>query len=362
VKLARSLGLNYMVPAAWAQRPIDQVLERIEVLIADNRVENPAIRKAVLGGVEQPKIMLSDLAAEYEATQKTALSKMSADQQRKWKATKKRAAEILIEQRGDKAIQDLTREDALGYVDWWEQRVVADGLKANTANKNISHIAGMIRAVSKRHQLKLDNVFAGTRIQGVKDGSRAPFTTKFICETILADGALADLNDEARDIVLVVMQTGARPSEIANLTASRIMLDADIPHIRIEAEGRLLKTDSSERSIPLVGMALEAMKRHGSGFPRYHDKGSQLSATLMKHFRKHKLLPTPKHSVYSFRHSFKDRLRAAEAPEELIDQLMGHANAKPKYGAGYDLQVLRKYLEAVALTQAERPGIKASAA
>jgi hypothetical protein len=35
-------------------------------------------------------------------------------------------------------------------------------------------------------------------------------------------------------------------------------------------------------TIPLVGLALEAMKRHPNGFPRYFDKGSNLSAALMK--------------------------------------------------------------------------------
>ena len=170
----------------------------------------------------------------------------------------------------------------------------------------------MIKAVDKRLQLRLDNVFAGTRIEGGRDGKRASFTTEHVKDHILAPGALDGLNDEARDVIFVVMETGARPSEIANLTKSRIMLDAKEPYIRIAGEGRLLKTEHSERDIPLVGMALDAMKRHPNGFPRYLDKGSNLSATLMKHFKKSGLLPTPKHSVYSFRHSFKDRLKAVQ--------------------------------------------------
>jgi integrase len=350
VKLARSLGLDYLTPSDVAQRPISEVLTRIETLLADGRIENPAIRKAVLGGVEKPKVMLADLFTEYEATQKTALSKMSADQARKWTSAKKRAVEILIERRGNKALQDLTREDAVAYADWWEERVIIEGISASSANKNISHITGMIKAVDKRLQLRLDHVFAGTRIEGGRDGKRPPFAVDYIRNTILADGALNGLNDEARDVVYIVMETGARPSEIVNLTKARIVLDANIPHIRIQAEGRLLKTDHSERDIPLVGLALEAMKRHRNGFPRYFDKGSNLSAVLMKYFKSRELLPTPKHSVYSFRHAFKDRLKAVEAPEELIDELMGHSTGKPKYGDGYGLKLKRKYIQAIALT------------
>src|SRR5262249_9864703 len=123
-----------------------------------------------------------------------------------------------------------------------------------------------------------------------------------------------------------------------------------IPHIKIAAEGRLLKTEHSERDIPLVGRALEAMRRHREGFPRYFDKGSSLSATLMKHFDKRGLLPTAKHKVYPCRHSFKHRLKAVEAPEELIDEMMGHRTDKPKYGDGYGLALKLKYLQAIAFT------------
>ena len=243
----------------------------------------------------------------------------------------------------------MTRDDALSYADWWEDRVIIEGLDAGTANKNISHISGMIRAVNKRHDLRLDDVFAGTRIGGGKDGSRKPFDVDFITNVILADGQLANLNGEARDVVYTLIETGARPSEIINLRQHCIVLDAPIPHIRIVAEGRILKTEQSEREIPLVGMALDAMRRHPNGFPRYLDKGSTLSATLMKHFRTHNQLPSDKHSVYSFRHSFKDRLKSVEAPEELIDEIMGHKTAKPKYGDGYGLKLKLKYLQAIEL-------------
>jgi integrase len=350
VKLARSFGLDYQQPSVWAQQPIIDVLTRIETAITDRRIENPGLRKAILGGVPKPEIRLSSLFTEYEATQRTKNSKMSPDQLRKWTNAKKRAVEILIEQKGDKALHELTRDDALSYTDWWEDRIVSGEVNAGTANKNISHIGGMIRAVTKRLQLRLDNVFAGTRIEGGRDGSRKPFELDFIRNTIMADGQLAELNDEARDVVYVVMETGARPSEIINLSKARIVLDAPTPYIRIKAEGRLLKTEHSERDVPLVGIALEAMQRHPNGFPRYFDKGSNLSATLMKHFKKHDLLPSEKHSIYSFRHSFKDRLKAAEAPEELIDEMMGHSIDKPKYGDGYGLKLKLKYLQVIALT------------
>ncbi|WP_445222142.1 hypothetical protein ACKWRH_20940 [Bradyrhizobium sp. Pa8] len=352
VTIARSHGLDYLAPVEAAQRQIEELLSRIETLKIGERRTDVATVDAVLGAVDKPRVMLSDLFTEYEKTQQTPLSKMSPNQKRKWTSAKKRAVEILIEQRGDKALQDITRADAVAYADFWEARTIAEGISASSANKNISHIGGMIRAVDKRLKLGLDSVFSGTRIEGGRDGSRAPFTVDHIRNVILAPGALDGLNDEARDVIYVVMETGCRPSEIVNLSKGRIVLDGDVPYVRIEAEGRLLKTEHSERDIPLVGLALEAMKRHRSGFPRYHDKGSSLSATLMKHMKARKLLPTDKHSVYSFRHAFKDRLKAAECPEEMVDELMGHATGKPKYGDGYGLKLKARYIQSIALTPA----------
>jgi hypothetical protein len=75
--------------------------------------------------------------------------------------------EILIERTGDKALHQFIRDDALAFADWWEERVITEGIGAGTANKDITHIGGMIRAVNKRLKLGLDDVFAGTRIEAV---------------------------------------------------------------------------------------------------------------------------------------------------------------------------------------------------
>jgi hypothetical protein len=54
------------------------------------------------------------------------------------------------------------------------------------------------------------------------------------------------------------------------------------------------------------------------------------------------------HTVYSLRHSFKDRLIAAEAQDSLIDSLIGHDTYKPKYGKGPSLELKLKYLQRIA--------------
>jgi integrase len=145
---------------------------------------------------------------------------------------------------------------------------------------------------------------------------------------------LDGLNEDARYVLYIVADTGLRPSEVVNLQENAIVLSTPILYVSILPDGRRLKTSDSRREIPLVGAALAAMKKRPSGFPRYRDKSSNLSATLNKYLWENGLRPTKDHTVYSLRHSFKDRLIAVEAPDSLIDSLMGHKTYKPKYGKG----------------------------
>lgn len=166
----------------------------------------------------------------------------------------------------------------------------------------------------------------------------------------MADGALAALNDEARALVYLIVDTGMRLSEAASLTAETIILDHDVPHVQIRPIGRKLKTTQSARDIPLVGCTLAVMRQRAEGFPRYADKAASLSAVVNKYLATHDMLPTDKHSLYSLRHTFEDRLTAVEAPEKLIAALMGHKYSRPKYGAGPSLAQKREWLEKIAFT------------
>lgn len=124
------------------------------------------------------------------------------------------------------------------------------------------------------------------------------------------------MNEEAQGILLAMIETGMRPSEICGLEKDDIVLDAEIPHVKIRQKSyRRLKTSYSQRDIPIVGISLTAFQSNGAGFPRYRDRSSQLSALVNKVLRGRKMLPTDNHSLYSIRHSFQDRLTAADMPD-----------------------------------------------
>lgn len=159
------------------------------------------------------------------------------------------------------------------------------------------------------------------------------------------------MNEEERAVVMVMINTGARPSEIINLRRKHIMLDAPIPFIRVRPGDRVLKTAFSDRDIPLVGISLEAMRQFPDGFPHYRDKGDTLSAAVNAYFSDHGLRETDSHTLYSLRHGFKDRLRSVETPDELKDELMGHDTKKSKYGNGHGVDLKWKYIQLIALAR-----------
>jgi integrase len=213
----------------------------------------------------------------------------------------------------------------------------------------------MLKEMSIRHRLNLPDIFKSLRLKGETDRQRMPYDTNFIQNRLLAEGALAGLNEDARLVLYVVADTGLRPSEVVNLREDTIILDTSIPYVKVLPDGRRLKTEDSRREIPLVGTALAAIRKRPEGFPRYRDKSSNLSATLNKYLFENGLRPTKDHTVYSLRHSFKDRLVAAEAPDSLIDSLMGHKTYKPKYGRGPSLELKLKYLQQIAFKPPASP-------
>ena len=227
-------------------------------------------------------------------------------------------------------------------------------MQKGTANRDIDNLNKMIRTIFQRDRIDQDVPFAGTRISGGYTGQRTAYLPKFVQDEILKEGVFDDLNEEARRVVYLIVETGLRLSEACNLTRETIILDAEVPHIIALPDGRRMKTRQSQREIPLVGVALEAMKLSPNGFPRYREKADTLSALMSKAFKARKFNLTEKHSLYSLRHTFEDRLIAVETPEKVVASLMGHAYSRPRYGLGPSLAQKHKWLSDIAFRAPSR--------
>jgi len=343
-----SLGLRYLPAAALMNGSWEEVARRMDALKDNGLGHEPKAAAAVLGATST-RVALSTLVAEFEKDQRVQLAKYSPDQLRRWRNGKHRAiANLKQVLGGDRYIDEITRQDALDFRDWWSARIVAGDVKIDSANKEFGIISRMLHVLNRSRRLGLELVFKELAIEGGGYEPRTPYTVEFVQSKILADGALNGLNDEARHIVYVCAETGLRPVEVVNLSRNTIRLDGDVPHILVKPEARVLKTDYSNRHFPLVGVALQVMKKNPEGFPAYFDKSPTLSAAVNKFLKANNLRPTDRHSLYSLRHTFEDRLTAAEPPEKIQAYLMGHKYDRPKYGGPPSLEQLHGWLDKIA--------------
>lgn len=351
-------GFKYIPAANLAQSAeLEEIVSRIEGVekVADGGkrlVLNEA--EALLGGAPAPPVLISEAFDIYctEIASDELIGK-SETQRRAWRKTKNRGVQYLIDVIGDKPILSLTRQDGQAYYNWWRERLEdkpgRKALSGNTANRDIGNVRKLYFEYCKYiGEEDRANPFRNLSFKDKHKADVPPFEDEWVRARILVPGCLAGVNDEARHIVYALIETGCRPGEISNLMPEDIILNHDVPHIRIRPKkNREIKTDASVRDIPLLGISLEAMRKFPNGFPRYRDKPDLLSANLMKAFKVRRLFPTPDHKIYSFRHSFEKRMLEAGIDHDLRLTLMGHTNKRPAYGDGGSLAYRRDELSKI---------------
>jgi len=352
---AMACGFRYRpVEQLTGEQHLEDVVRRLVALNdRGNAVvdEQPEQVEALLGGVEEPRVTVSEALDIYfdEIAIDDQYGKSDA-QVYQWRKVKRLSISYFIEQVGDLALVDITRDHALAYHRFWSDRVRgASGskpVKPNTANRHIGNIRLLYGAYFKHvGEETRQNPFRNLFFKAKSRSEVPAFPDDWVRGRILAPGALIGLRAELQLITYLLIETGCRPSEIINLRPEDLHLDCAVPYISIAPrQKREIKTESSIRDIPLVGVALEAARRSPKGFPHYHDRGELFSANMMKAFRARKLFPTDAHVIYSFRHAFEQRMQEANIDYALRCLLMGHRNTRPSYGDGGSMAYRRDEL------------------
>lgn len=343
--IARGKGFRYLPMSDVAELPLEDLLRRVEAL---QRQDGKAEARAVLGAVAKPSITISSALEAYWPMARDKTLAKSEDQLRRWSNPRKKAVANFIHVAGDIRMADITADHMLEFRSWWMDRLETEGLTANSANKDFTHLGHILKTVNGMKGLgNALNLESLAPFSETDPNSRPPFSDVWIKEKLLAEGALDGLNAEARAILLGMINTGYRPSEATGLTADRICLDAEIPHIKIAPEAnREIKNKPSKREIPLAGISLEAFREFPNGFPNYRDKPATLSGTVNKFLRLNGLKETDNHVLYSLRHSFEDRMLRAGVDERVRRDFLGHALGREKYGEGgglsFKLEMIKK--------------------
>ena len=263
----------------------------------------------------------------------------------------RRSIKYLTDCLGSRSLDQYTSADAAQLRDWFVLR----GLAIASIKRNFGSIKAVVNFVILEQGLTCSNPFNGVYLHSDNSSKkRKPIATNNL-KAIQAK--CLELDDDLRHLVSLISDTGMRLSEATGLMNSDINLDCDYPHIVITPyPHRSLKTLSSERIVPLVGQSLWAARRIIETstsiycFPRYTSSSgcnaNSASAAINKWI---KTVAGPEAVIHGLRHSFRDRLRAVEAPSEVIDQLGGWSlkTVGQGYGEGYKVEILSKWLEKI---------------
>lgn len=299
---ARALkhGLTYIPVEKVAQLPAPEFFERLELMKEQKNHEDA---DAILGLVDAPPHMVSELLTEYSAAIETILIKKSPRQLKRWKKERNTQLTFFMDAiDGDMDVTKLAKSDIDLYLDALKARIKA-GLEISSANTCIGRISSMLKSVNGVYDLGMPDHFAGRHFQGAVTRKRHSFDIDFVQDTLLKDGGMDRLNLEARALVYITIETGMRLSEICNLTKDNIVVDHKYPHLLIEDKQVAVKSVDSARRLPIVGVALMALEAFPNGFPNYYDYADRASATIGKFLRTGKLVGK-RQTLYSLRHTF----------------------------------------------------------
>jgi integrase len=267
-------------------------------------------------------------------------------------ASIQRAFRYLVKACGSKDLHEYTRADALKYRD----HLVKKGLAGSSITRVLNTVRPVFNFSISEYALDIKNPFVGIyhdRSYGVS--KRLPIPVDLI-RKIQKECVAYD--DEMRWIVAILSDTGMRLGEAAGLLKSDLKIDGEIPYIIIQPHAwRRLKTESSNRKIPLVGQSLWAARQllkyansSEFAFPRYnrqkYTNANSASAALNKWLKGY---VSKGQSIHSLRHSIRDRLREVDCPSEVIDQIGGwtRSSVGDSYGEGYSLSKMNKYLKEI---------------
>ena len=263
-----------------------------------------------------------------------------------------RAFRYLVTACGSKDLHEYTRADAIKFRD----HLVKKGLAGSSITRVLNTVRPVFNFAISEYALDIKNPFVGiyhNRSHGVS--KRLPIPVDIIREI---QKECVSYDDDMRWLVAILSDSGMRLGEAAGLLKSDLQIDGEIPYLNIQPhEWRRLKTESSNRKIPLVGKSLWAAKqilKHSKSsefaFPRYNHQqytnANSASAALNKWLKGY---VSKGQSIHSFRHSMRDRLREVDCPSEVIDQIGGWARSGVGdcYGEGYSLSKMHEYLEKI---------------
>lgn len=236
-------------------------------------------------------------------------------------------------------VQDV-RELNKSHARNWRDARQADGISPASVDRENNTLRAMFTVFADEYELEMRNPFAKLAIVGKESRQsrsnkrkRNPFAITEI-HKIMKQAHETSKKPELGWMWDVLTMTGARLSEIVGLRIKDVVLKNEIPHIKIQpTDDRGLKTEGSERLVPIYGHGLTAIiqavarnTKTGFVFGDYgvRNKPGSVSAIMLQKVR---AITTDETKVtHSLRHNIVDLLRENLIAENIAYPFTGHAS------------------------------------
>lgn len=241
-------------------------------------------------------------------------------------------------------------------------------LKVSTASKHFRCLKAIFQFAQEDGFIGT-NIAAGIKYRGPKEKyaeakkvRRRTFSPAEL-ETLFKAASTAPWRDGEENMwfLRLLTYTGARPEELAQLSAQDIFTIGKHVCISLHDEGdNHMKNPSSVRKVPVHP---ELLRLGFEEFRKSAENRSYLFSTLEPDGRGRrygrmrncltrlingKVSADPRLVPYSLRHTFRNTMENTDAPEWVIEGIMGHSNPEHKTGRGYGDQQVAKMAEWIA--------------
>ena len=139
-ELAAVRGHRYLDMTAIATGSTADRVARVEAISTPAGQPDMAEAAALLGAVPEPVLSVSKALETYWSLARERTFGKSDDQLRRWRNPRIKAVRNFVEVVGDKALDQITRDDMLDFRHVWLDRIEGGEVTANTANKDMIHL------------------------------------------------------------------------------------------------------------------------------------------------------------------------------------------------------------------------------
>ncbi len=185
-ELARIRGHRYLDVGRVSKLPLRRACGARGSRLRPGGVPDRAETTALIGTAQEPQITVTKALDFYWTLAREKTLGKSEDQLRRWRNPRIKAVRNFAAVVGDRAIDQITRDDMLDFRQRWLERIEAGEVTASSANKDLIHLGDVLKTVNTMKRLGLALPLGELSFREGETRTRPPFSDEWIKNRLLA--------------------------------------------------------------------------------------------------------------------------------------------------------------------------------